>query len=55
MLHQAKTKTCRNLVLVVGDPAGSIVSTSGIPADSVPARSIPTSSVPAGRVPASHV
>nr|GEV76049.1 putative ribonuclease H-like domain-containing protein [Tanacetum cinerariifolium] len=55
MLQQAETKTRRNLVLAVGDPAGSIVSTSGVPAGSVPAGSIPTSSAPAGRVPASHV
>nr|GFC09340.1 putative ribonuclease H-like domain-containing protein [Tanacetum cinerariifolium] len=26
MLHQAEIKTCRNLVLAAGDPAGSIVS-----------------------------
>nr|GEV61105.1 putative ribonuclease H-like domain-containing protein [Tanacetum cinerariifolium] len=55
MLHQAEIGTRRNLVLTAGDPAGSIVSTGGIPAGSVPAGSIPTSSVPAGSVSASHV
>nr|GEZ92243.1 putative ribonuclease H-like domain-containing protein [Tanacetum cinerariifolium] len=47
MLHQAKIKTHRNLVLAAGDPAGSIVSTGRVPAGSVPTGSIPTSSVPA--------
>nr|GEX14513.1 hypothetical protein [Tanacetum cinerariifolium] len=55
MLHQAGIETRRNLVLAAGDPAGSIVSTGGVPVGSVPAGSIPTSSVPAGSVPASHV
>nr|GEW00479.1 ribonuclease H-like domain-containing protein [Tanacetum cinerariifolium] len=70
MLHQAKIKTRRNLVLAVGDPAGSIVSTGGVPAGSVhgshvpassvpacsfPARNVPACSVPAGHVPASSV
>nr|GEX17141.1 ribonuclease H-like domain, reverse transcriptase, RNA-dependent DNA polymerase [Tanacetum cinerariifolium] len=55
MLHQAKIKTRRNLVLAAGDPAGSIVSTGGVPAGSVLAGSIPTSSVPASSVPASSV
>nr|GEY93705.1 putative ribonuclease H-like domain-containing protein [Tanacetum cinerariifolium] len=60
MLHQVKIETRRNLVLAAGDPAGSIVSTGGVPAGSVPAGSvpagsIPTSSVPASSVPASHV
>nr|GEX27200.1 retrovirus-related Pol polyprotein from transposon TNT 1-94 [Tanacetum cinerariifolium] len=60
MLHQADIETCRNLVLDAGDPAGSIVSTGGVPAGSIPAGSVPashvpTSSVPAGSVPAGHV
>nr|GFB57546.1 retrovirus-related Pol polyprotein from transposon TNT 1-94 [Tanacetum cinerariifolium] len=55
MLHQAENKTRRNLVLAAGDPAGSIVSSSGVPAASVPAGSIPTSSVPASSVPTSNV
>nr|GFB03641.1 copia protein [Tanacetum cinerariifolium] len=60
MLHQAKIETRRNLVLIAGDPAGSIVSTGGVPVGSVPAGSVPashvpTSSVPAGSVPVSHV
>nr|GFA23252.1 putative ribonuclease H-like domain-containing protein [Tanacetum cinerariifolium] len=55
MLHQAEIKTRRNLVLAAGDPAGSIVSTGGVPAGSVPAGSISTSSVPASSVPASSV
>nr|GFC74613.1 hypothetical protein [Tanacetum cinerariifolium] len=55
MLHQADIETRRNLVLATGDPAGSIVSTGGVPAGSIPAGSIPTSHVPAGSVPASHV
>nr|GEY24931.1 hypothetical protein [Tanacetum cinerariifolium] len=50
MLHQAEIATRRNLVLVVRDPAGSSVSTGGVPAGSVPAGSIPASSVPAGSV-----
>nr|GFC45555.1 ribonuclease H-like domain-containing protein [Tanacetum cinerariifolium] len=55
MLHQAEIKTCRNLVLAPGDPTGSIVSTSGVPAGSVPAGSVPASSVPASSVPAGGV
>nr|GFA92223.1 putative ribonuclease H-like domain-containing protein [Tanacetum cinerariifolium] len=55
MLHQAEIETRRNLVLAAGDPAGSIVSTGGVPASSVPAGSIPASSVPAGSVPARSV
>nr|GEY84560.1 hypothetical protein [Tanacetum cinerariifolium] len=59
-LPQADIKICRNLVPAVGDPAGSIVSTSGVPAgslptSSVPAGSLPTSSVPAGSLLASCV
>nr|GFC33137.1 hypothetical protein [Tanacetum cinerariifolium] len=55
MLHQAEIKTHRNLVLAPGDPTGSIVSTSGVPAGSVPAGSVPASSVPASSVPAGDV
>nr|GEY15240.1 hypothetical protein [Tanacetum cinerariifolium] len=55
MLHQAEIETRRNLVLAAEDPAGSIISTGGVPAGSVPAGSIPTSSVPASSVPASSV
>nr|GEZ55169.1 hypothetical protein [Tanacetum cinerariifolium] len=55
MLHQAKIETRRNLVLAVGDPAHSIVSTGGVHAGSVPAGSIPTSSVPASSIPTSSV
>nr|GEY80351.1 ribonuclease H-like domain-containing protein [Tanacetum cinerariifolium] len=55
MLHQAKIGTRRNLVLVAGDPAGSIVSTGGVHAGSVPAGSIPTSSVHAGSIPTSSI
>nr|GEV46506.1 putative ribonuclease H-like domain-containing protein [Tanacetum cinerariifolium] len=55
MLHQAEIETLRNLVLAAGDPAGSIVSTGGVPTGSVPAGSIPPSSVPASSVPASSV
>nr|GEY07757.1 putative ribonuclease H-like domain-containing protein [Tanacetum cinerariifolium] len=50
MLHQAKIKTRRNLVLAAGDPAGSIVSTGGIPTGSVPAGSVPVVGVLAGSV-----
>nr|GEX84752.1 copia protein [Tanacetum cinerariifolium] len=55
MLHQAKIKTRRNLVIVARDPTGSIVSTGGVPAGSVSASSVPASSVPAGNVSASSV
>nr|GEX29805.1 ribonuclease H-like domain-containing protein [Tanacetum cinerariifolium] len=55
MLHQAKIKTRRNLVLAAGDSTGSIVSTGGVHAGSVPAGSIPTSSDPASSVSASSV
>nr|GFC92821.1 hypothetical protein [Tanacetum cinerariifolium] len=55
MLHQAEIETRKNLVLAVGDPAGSIVSTGVVLAGSVPAGSIPTSSVPASNVPTSSV
>nr|GEV25562.1 putative reverse transcriptase domain-containing protein [Tanacetum cinerariifolium] len=60
MLHQADIETRRNLVLDAGDPAGSIVSTGGVPAGSihagsVPASHVPTNSVPAGSVPASSI
>nr|GFD34325.1 ribonuclease H-like domain-containing protein [Tanacetum cinerariifolium] len=52
MLHQADIKTCRNLVLAARDPAGSIVSTGGVPAASIPAGSVPASHVPASSIPA---
>nr|GFA79830.1 hypothetical protein [Tanacetum cinerariifolium] len=55
MLYQAEIKTGRNLVLAAGDPAGSIVSTGGVPAGIISAGSIPTSSVPAGSILASLV
>nr|GFA44433.1 ribonuclease H-like domain-containing protein [Tanacetum cinerariifolium] len=66
LLPQAKIKIRRNLVPAAGDPAGSIVSTGGVPAGSVPASSVPvsgvlagsivsTGGVPAGSVPASGV
>nr|GEV01465.1 hypothetical protein [Tanacetum cinerariifolium] len=55
ILHQAKIKTSRNLILAAGDPAGSIVSTGGVPAGSVLASSIPTSSIPASSDPTSSV
>nr|GFA00040.1 hypothetical protein [Tanacetum cinerariifolium] len=55
MLHQAKIKTRRNLVLAAGDLAGSIVFTGGVPAGSVPAGSVPAPSIPTGSVPASSV
>nr|GEY22355.1 ribonuclease H-like domain-containing protein [Tanacetum cinerariifolium] len=66
LLPQAKIEIRRNLVPAAGDPAGSIVSTGGVPAGSVPASCVPacgvlagsivsTSSVSAGSVPASGV
>nr|GEU75490.1 ribonuclease H-like domain, reverse transcriptase, RNA-dependent DNA polymerase [Tanacetum cinerariifolium] len=65
LLHQAAIETHRNLVLVAGNLAGSIVSTGGVPAGSVPASGVPTGSllasivstsgVPAGSVPTSGV
>nr|GEV86694.1 uncharacterized mitochondrial protein AtMg00810-like [Tanacetum cinerariifolium] len=66
LLPQAKIVIRRNLVLAAGDPAGSIVSASGVPTGSVPASSVPaggvlagsivsTGGVPAGSVPASSV
>nr|GEX45065.1 putative ribonuclease H-like domain-containing protein [Tanacetum cinerariifolium] len=55
MLHQAEIETRRNLVLAVGDPAGSIVSNGRFSVGSVPAGRIPTSSVPASNVPYSNV
>nr|GFA30387.1 retrovirus-related Pol polyprotein from transposon TNT 1-94 [Tanacetum cinerariifolium] len=61
----AAIETHRNLVLAAGDPAPSIVSTSGVligsvpasgvPAGSLLASSLPASGVPAGSVPASGV
>nr|GEW96058.1 copia protein [Tanacetum cinerariifolium] len=53
--HEAHSAAKKNLVPAAGDPAGSIVSTSRVPAASVPASSIPTSSVPASSVPTSSV
>nr|GEZ56102.1 ribonuclease H-like domain-containing protein [Tanacetum cinerariifolium] len=53
--HEAHSTAAKNLVLAAGDPAGSIVSTGGVPAGSVPASHVPASSVPAGSVPASSV
>nr|GEV98309.1 retrovirus-related Pol polyprotein from transposon TNT 1-94 [Tanacetum cinerariifolium] len=50
MLHQAKIETRRNLVLAAGDPAGSSVSTSRVPAGSIHASSVPASNVSAGSV-----
>nr|GEW55816.1 putative ribonuclease H-like domain-containing protein [Tanacetum cinerariifolium] len=65
LLHQAEIETRRNLVLAAGDPAGSIVSTGGVPTGSVPASGVfagsllacivSASGVPAGSVPASGV
>nr|GFD05299.1 hypothetical protein [Tanacetum cinerariifolium] len=55
MLHQAEIKTHRNLVLAAGDPAGSIVSTGGVPAGTIPTSSVPASNVPTSIVPASNV
>nr|GEY11454.1 hypothetical protein [Tanacetum cinerariifolium] len=65
LLHQAAIEARRNLVLAAGDPAGSIVSTGGVPAGSVSASGVPagslhassvsTSGVPAGSVLASGV
>nr|GFD58605.1 hypothetical protein [Tanacetum cinerariifolium] len=53
MLHQAKIESRRNLVLALGDPASSIVSTGGV-AGSVPTSGVPAGSVPVGSIPASH-
>nr|GEZ73118.1 putative ribonuclease H-like domain-containing protein [Tanacetum cinerariifolium] len=60
LLPQAEIEIRRNLVPATGDPAGSTVSTSGVPAGSlstsgVPTSSLPTSSVPAGSLLASCV
>nr|GEU95559.1 ribonuclease H-like domain, reverse transcriptase, RNA-dependent DNA polymerase [Tanacetum cinerariifolium] len=55
LLHQDAIETHRNLVLAVGDPAGSMVPASGVPAGSLPANSVPAGSVPASPVPASSV
>nr|GEZ79927.1 copia protein [Tanacetum cinerariifolium] len=55
MLHQAEIKTRRNLVLAVGDPVGSIVSTGSVPTGSVPTGSVPAQSIPAGSIPAISV
>nr|GEY46493.1 copia protein [Tanacetum cinerariifolium] len=53
--HEAHSTAKKNLVLAARDPAGSIVSTSGIPAGSIPAGSVPAYSVPAGDVPAHSI
>nr|GFC53507.1 retrovirus-related Pol polyprotein from transposon TNT 1-94 [Tanacetum cinerariifolium] len=45
MLHQAEIETRRNLVLAAGDPAGSIVSTDGVPASSIPAGGVLAGSI----------
>nr|GEU62742.1 uncharacterized mitochondrial protein AtMg00810-like [Tanacetum cinerariifolium] len=55
MLHQVDIETRRNLVLAVGDPAGSIVSTGGVPAGNIPAGSVPASHVLASSIPAGGV
>nr|GEZ83605.1 ribonuclease H-like domain-containing protein [Tanacetum cinerariifolium] len=55
MLHQAEIETRWNLVLTAEDPAGSIISTGGVPAGSIPTSSVPSSSVPASSIPASSV
>nr|GEZ99749.1 putative ribonuclease H-like domain-containing protein [Tanacetum cinerariifolium] len=49
--HEAHSAAEKNLVLAAGYPAGSNVSTGGVPAGGVPASSIPTSSASAGSVP----
>nr|GFB14715.1 putative ribonuclease H-like domain-containing protein [Tanacetum cinerariifolium] len=49
-----KIESRRNLVLALGDPASSIVSTGGV-AGSVPTSGVPAGSVPVGSIPASHV
>nr|GEY37206.1 ribonuclease H-like domain-containing protein [Tanacetum cinerariifolium] len=41
LLPQAEIKIHRNLVPAAGDPAGSIVSTGGVPTGSVPASGVP--------------
>nr|GFC13903.1 hypothetical protein [Tanacetum cinerariifolium] len=55
MLHQVEIETRRNLVLAAGDPAGSIVSTGGVPAGSVPTSSVHAGGVLAGGVLAGSV
>nr|GEW77181.1 ribonuclease H-like domain-containing protein [Tanacetum cinerariifolium] len=55
LLPQAEIEIHRNLVLAAGDPAGSIVSTGGVPAGSVPTSGVPAGSVPASSVPAGGV
>nr|GEV72089.1 ribonuclease H-like domain-containing protein [Tanacetum cinerariifolium] len=55
LLPQAEIKIHRNLVLTAGDPASSIVSTSGVPAGSVPTSGVPAGSVFASSVPADGV
>nr|GEW38791.1 putative ribonuclease H-like domain-containing protein [Tanacetum cinerariifolium] len=53
--HEAHSTAKKNLVLAARDPAGSIVSTSGIPAASILASSVPACSVPDGGVPARSI
>nr|GEZ40508.1 hypothetical protein [Tanacetum cinerariifolium] len=55
MLPQAAIEIRRNLVPAAGAPAGSLVSTGGVPAGSVPASGVPAGSVPASGVPAGSV
>nr|GFB39941.1 putative ribonuclease H-like domain-containing protein [Tanacetum cinerariifolium] len=50
LLPQAEIKIHRNLVPAMGDPAGSVVPTGGVPAGSVPASGVPAGSVPASGV-----
>nr|GEZ08789.1 hypothetical protein [Tanacetum cinerariifolium] len=52
---QPEIKIRRNLVPAAGDPAGSVVSTGGVPAGGVPASGVPAGSVPASSVPAGGV
>nr|GEW20573.1 putative ribonuclease H-like domain-containing protein [Tanacetum cinerariifolium] len=55
LLPQAEIEIRKNLVPAAGNPVGSLVSTSGVPAGSVPASGVPTGSVPASSVPAGGV
>nr|GEW80394.1 reverse transcriptase domain-containing protein [Tanacetum cinerariifolium] len=55
LLPQAEIKIRRNLVPAMGDPTGSIVSTSGVPTGSVPTSGVPAGSVLASSVPADGV
>nr|GFA31276.1 putative ribonuclease H-like domain-containing protein [Tanacetum cinerariifolium] len=51
--HESYSAAEKNLVPAGGDPAGSIISSAGVPAGSIHTRSVPASSVPASSVPAS--